>query len=303
MYQKEGVRCIFGPLDFTIGIKAADGTIFCSYIVNRDVSIALSTKIELELEREEKTLGRELSELYLALEPEKKPLLEAFAHFLNEGNIISPRYENVQEPDTLLFLYSFADLLGCGLLKVGLIRYMTRNMHDLLKQLEHMATERGYLLDSEIMEWVNCFYECSSEKEVEEYKLWDLVEKALGGYGWNKMKLAKAEIEEYWDDKFKSQILQKRQLTEVGEVTINFAGVEGLMPDGTNFDTLRSAEADTDAETENEDEVTDFEDSDGPNDDFCMEDADELFEQVVGIRAGVMSIELTTNEMDEGSDS
>ncbi|KAK6498176.1 hypothetical protein TWF506_004415 [Arthrobotrys conoides] len=85
-YYREGTKCNFGPVDFTIGIKRMDGTKGSAYYVNRKVFLAPAPKFEQDIDNSSKVAGQEISEFFLPLDPSKRELWKSFATFINEGS-------------------------------------------------------------------------------------------------------------------------------------------------------------------------------------------------------------------------
>ncbi|KAK6347492.1 hypothetical protein TWF718_005333 [Orbilia javanica] len=288
MFFRDGTKCKFGPLDFTIGIKRADGATVCAYYVNRDVFLALAPNFEQEFDYQQSRSMVEITEFYLPFEPGKKELLKSFATFINEGTVVSPQYGKLSEPDTLLFLYNFATVMGCGLLKHSIITRINSKMPEYVHQIKASLRGQNFVWESEAMEWVNAFYECSSIQEVKEYKMWRMVEAVLGRDPWIKMEVLGIRAEKHWDCKLRTQIYENMQLLcKEPEPQVGYSHGEAVRGGQDRY------------ETDTEDEAGDFESSDAGGDDHYMWDGHEDQAPVEELRQRVMYMEIATNEMEE----
>ncbi|KAK6495117.1 hypothetical protein TWF481_003145 [Arthrobotrys musiformis] len=276
MYSEGATVCKFGPANLAIGIKAANGTVLCTYPVNRDVFIALAPEFEQGLDEHESILRREASEYFLPLDPSKEKLLKSFATFINEGVVVPPRYRGVSEPDNLLFLYHFADLIGCGLLKRTIVIHIIRYINGLKQQFHAPIGSKNGVIEAETMEWINAFYECTTDDEVAEFKMWRMVEAVLGYYPCVKMVELGLKVESHWDPKFKSQILENVRLQQqVGMALEHLDASEGG----------RAAHEETETETEAGDVSGQSSFGDSESEDFDMEEGDAPVEYILqGVR-------------------
>ncbi|KAF3192257.1 hypothetical protein TWF225_000517 [Orbilia oligospora] len=249
IYYREGTRCNFGPLNFTIGIKNEDGSNACAFYVNRDVFLALAPRFEQYVDEKSKRAGKEITEYFIPLDPYKAELMRSFAIFINEGILVIPQYEGWGVPDNLLFLYNFANTLGCSLMKGSIIKRMKDTVVGLSKEIDASAGKHRGDLEYETMDWINVFYECSTEAEVKEFKMWRLVEAFMGKHPWMKLELLGLRIEDQWDYKLRYQVLgNMRRLTE-SEIETGFSNGHPVRPSEYDYPDTRTEEGASDFES------------------------------------------------------
>ncbi|KAF3908884.1 hypothetical protein AA313_de0204148 [Arthrobotrys entomopaga] len=210
----------FGPPNFGIGLKSAiDPWMKCHiYGINKDVLMATCPRIEAEIIRLETDLKKEITEYYLDLPESKTHLLKSAVYFLNYGKIGLSLEISAPLHDKYLFLFSFGEVIGCSVLKDGIVREMVRDMVMIQKSVAEAIMSKN--TDSDMMDWISCFYECSNEKEVLEYKLWQIVEKAYGGYLGVEKRLRGLPLDDGWDEKLRNQIKDKLEAMESDRLLI-----------------------------------------------------------------------------------
>ncbi|KAK6524093.1 hypothetical protein TWF694_005756 [Orbilia ellipsospora] len=174
--------------------------------------MATCPKIEAEIVRLKAELRTEITEYYLDLPELKNHLLKSTVYFLNYGKIALSLKTRGPLHDKYLFLYNFGETIGCSVLKNGIIREIVRDITVMQHSIATAINSKN--TDSDMMDWISCFYECSNEREVLDLKLWQMVEKAFGGYLGIEGRLRKLHIDESWDQKLRNQIKKKLDMME-----------------------------------------------------------------------------------------
>ncbi|EPS45736.1 hypothetical protein H072_202 [Dactylellina haptotyla CBS 200.50] len=219
-----GTKSEFGPTDFTIGIrgKTEDAKPICGYTVNRAALEGCCPTISDLICMTEAKLGKKIKEYYVRLPETKQYFLKSLCRFLNTGVVTLPEKpvtrtfgkKGQRHPDEFLCLYNFADRLRCTPFKEMIVVEIHGTIEDILSKLRVAYTEfthGGKFTDEEFMDWISCFYECSTESEVAEYDLWSLIEAGLGKYPKVEWRLGQLPEQPHWDPKLKEAVAKKKE--------------------------------------------------------------------------------------------
>ncbi|KAK6334427.1 hypothetical protein TWF730_003641 [Orbilia blumenaviensis] len=211
---RDGTRSVNGPLDFTLGIQSSTGEEVCAYYVNRDVLLALSTRLDKAIEIREAVLRTEIVDYHLLIDPLKAPLLKSFATFINEGKIEVSHFRQARDSDRLLFLYNFADFLGCSLLKNKIVRRVKQTMRGIIENIRMAIQGTTISLEAEIVEWINAFYECSTAADIEECYMWGIVDQAADLHPAVRTILLGVRDMDHLNARFRDQVVEELQFDD-----------------------------------------------------------------------------------------